>query len=126
MPQHTVHPMELLAVAAQYSALLFIGILAGLVVLGCLTGVIPLNGLLRIKGGRADGGFSPARVQVLVSTIAAALTFVTQSLSSEPGKLPDVPTGMLVSLGGSHGLYLATKLYAAFFSKPPRVEGRHL
>ena len=76
-----------------------------------LTGSINTRGMLHDKGG--GSGFSPARLQLLISTIAFAFYYIAQVVSNtQTGDFPPVPNEMLLLLGGSHMFYLGTKGFA--------------
>ena len=82
-------------------------VLAIIVFYRMLTGGINTSGLLHVKGGRS--GFSPARLQLLVSTIAFSCYYVAQVVNNTEGNFPPVPQEMLLLLGGSHMFYLGAK-----------------
>lgn len=73
-----------------------------------LTGSINTRRLLHDKGARS--GFSPGRLQLLMSTIVFAFYYIGQVLSNAtPKEFPAVPKEMLLLLGGSHIFYLGGK-----------------
>jgi hypothetical protein len=88
-----------------------IGFLLGglllVVIYQMLTGKINLNGLL--TEGRTRE-ISPARVQLLVLTLAGALFYIYKATTT-PGGLPEIPQELLLFLGGSHIVYLGGKTY---------------
>jgi len=94
-----------------------------------LTRAINMNGLLHDKGG--SGGFSPMRLQLIVSTLAFGIYYVGLVLTmKEPGSLPRVPQEMLLLLGGSHLFYLGSKTFALLLetlgvSKPGNKASRN-
>jgi hypothetical protein len=76
------------------------------VVHGLLTGHIRTRGLLSDEQGR----FSPARLQALLVTLAAAASYVASvAADPSPETLPEVPDAVLWLLAGSGGLYLSSK-----------------
>jgi len=67
------------------------------------------DGLLRAS----DGTFSPGRVQLLVATLGAAGQYLLAALH-DPTHLPNVPSGMLMAVGGSQAVYLGLKAWSIF------------
>jgi len=64
--------------------------------------------------------FSPERVQLLVFTLAAAFSYLTQVLNNaHPGTLPPVPDSWLAVLGGSNLVYLGGKAYSRLWPASP-------
>ncbi len=82
--------------------------LFAVLVIHLLTGQINTRGLLMKKEG--DRSFSPARVQLLLATLAAASQYLGLVLKDR-SHLPDVPQNWLLLYGGSHALYLGRRLY---------------
>ena len=79
-----------------------------------LTGTINTNGLLHDKGG--GRGFSPVRLQLLLSTLAFAVYYIGLVLTiKKPADFPRVPQEMLLLLGGSHLFYLGSKTVGLIF-----------
>ncbi len=111
----------LLPQLVRYIVLGFLFSLAAIVGIRVLTGEINTRGLLRTKSPTGEDSISPARVQLLVFTLAAAGNFLTDVLNA-PGSatLPEVPQSMLATLGGSHVFYLGSKA-VAFLSKTQRA-----
>ena len=89
------------------------GLLVGLAIVvfyRMLTGTINTKRLLHNKGGRS--GFSPGRLQLLMSTMAFVFYYIGQLLSNaKTGEFPAVPREMLLLLGGSHLFYLGGKAF---------------
>lgn len=86
-------------------------ILGGLLILisyRLLTGQIRTKKLLYDKGPTA-GGFSPVRLQLLMFTLAVAIYYIVEVLSSNTGKFPQLPNEILFLLMGSHAFYLGSK-----------------
>jgi hypothetical protein len=112
-----------LARALTYVPLIFIGVLAASVLPRLLTGGINTRHLF--YGRRSDGTlyFSPERVQLLVFTVWAALSYLLAAVENRSvGTLPEVPTTTLALLGGSHAVYLSGKAYSMLFSKITKGE----
>jgi hypothetical protein len=111
--------MLIAAQLIRYIVLGFLFILTGIIAVRLLTGSINTTGLLRSKSPQRDESISPARVQLLIFTLATAGSYLTQILKLRGTlQLPDVPQNTLIALGGSNGLYLGTKAYA-FLSRRP-------
>ena len=65
--------------------------------------------------GTKIGSYSPARLQLLMLTVAGALYYfslVMMSLRSGQPGFPDIPEKWLLILGGSHSVYLGGKTYS--------------
>ena len=85
--------------------------LAAIVFYRMLTGGIITKGLLDDKGSRS--GFSPARLQLLISSVAIAGYYIATALTNpNTGRFPTIPNEMLLILGGSHAFYLGSKTIA--------------
>lgn len=85
--------------------------LATIVAYRMLTGDIITKGLLQDKGG--SSGFSPARLQLFISTLVVACYYAGNALTSaNTGRFPTIPNEMLLILGGSHTFYLGSKTVA--------------
>jgi hypothetical protein len=96
----------------------FLFSLAAIISFRLLTGEINTSGVLRTKSPSGDNELSPARVQLLLFTLATAGTYLSEVLAAlGSGKLPDVPETLLAVLGGSNVFYLGTKAYAFFAQK---------
>jgi len=96
----------------------FLFSLAAIISFRLLTGEINTRGVLRTKSPTGDDEISPARVQLLLFTLATAGTYLSEVLASPgSGRLPEVPESMLAVLGGSNVFYLGTKAYAFFVQK---------
>jgi hypothetical protein len=106
-----------LPAAIQDVVIGFLVSLFAIIAIGLLTGDINTRGVLRTKSPFGDDTISPARVQLLLFTLATAGTYLTRALEARgTGKMPDVPESWLVTLGGSHLFYLGSKAHA-FFGK---------
>jgi len=105
----------------------FLGGLLIIISYQLLTGQININRLLYDKG--STGGLSPARVQLLVFTLAVAVYYVGEVLSAETAKFPELPNEMLFLLLGSHTFFLGSKMVSLVLDtlglskvqKPPTV-----
>ena len=96
----------------HFELLGFLCLLAAVVLFQIATGKISMNGLITHK----DGSFqvSPARIQLLLATLAASTTYFSQVAASTNGQLPDVNPQWLYLMGGSSGLYVAGKALAFY------------
>jgi hypothetical protein len=82
-----------------------------------LTGKINMNGLLLEKTGTGVGGYSPARLQLMLITLVAAFYFISEvanSIHNGTPQFPDVSQKWLLMLGGSHSIYLGGKVNSLF------------
>jgi hypothetical protein len=93
--------------------------LAAIVAFRLLTGAINTGGLLFDKtvgkDGEKLGTYSPARLQLLMLTMAAAFFYfslIVSNLHAGLLEFPDLPEKWLLILGGSHSLYLGGKTYS--------------
>jgi hypothetical protein len=94
----------------------FISGLACVIGYQLLTGRINTIGLLNDKAESRT--FSPARLQLLVATIAIAFYYIMQVLTNkDAGKMPELPDKFLLILGGSHTVYVGSKLKSLIASK---------
>lgn len=75
-----------------------------------LTGQINLGGLLTVEGET----FSPARLQLLVTTVSSLAAYATASLSAHA--MVPIHNGLLAVFALSHASYLGPKAYRAFSS----------
>ena len=115
--------MNILSTVLKYEIWFLVMGLALIVVYQILTGMINVKGLLHKKNG--DRGFSPARLQLLAFTIAGAISYLFLVLGNpESGTFPDVPLELLLVLGGSNLLYLASKFYSLFGDRPDSLLSR--
>lgn len=94
----------------HFELLGFLYLLAAVVVYQMATGRIKLNGLITHKNGTYQ--VSPERLQLLLATLAASVTYFTQAASSTTGTMPDVSNQWLYLFGGSSGIYVAGKAWA--------------
>lgn len=103
--------METMAQTLRIEIWIFLIGLAVIVLFQMASGAINMKGLLTDKGGGA--GFSPARLQLMISTISVAFYYIGQALTStNTGQFPTIPNEMLLILAGSHAFYLGSKTFA--------------
>jgi hypothetical protein len=109
--------VEALATVVAAELTVLIGGLAIVVVYGLLTGRINVVGLLSDKsaGKSRRAELSTARVQLLLATIVGALLWGL-SFAKSGGQIPEPPQDLLLLLGGSHALYLASKSGTRLFA----------
>lgn len=100
--------MKAIVLTLQIELWVFLLALAVMIGYRMLTGTINTKGLLSAKGDHLE--FSPARLQLLLATLAVAVYYIGEILVSSPlGGFPTIPNEMLFVLGGSHALYLGSK-----------------
>jgi hypothetical protein len=88
----------------------FVGAMAMIVAAALLTGRINLSGLLCVKTPSGARGLSPARVQLLLATILAGVTYLGAVINARhSGTLPEIPAAGLGAIGASQAVYLAAK-----------------
>lgn len=100
--------MQTLAIVARWETIVILVGLAG-VTLSKVLSSATFSGLLRSH----DGTFSPGRAQMLVLTVGAALQYLL-AVVHDPSQLPAIPQSMLLTLGGSHAIYLGAKTWSFF------------
>lgn len=111
--------MTTLRVLATYEITLIISALSLVVAGKLLNGDIDTGGLLQLKTPASPGQISPARVQLLLVTLAGAWQYLVQVLQHYSSHtLPDLPNELLAVFAGSHTVYLASKAIPAFLAKP--------
>src|SRR5438270_12046657 len=116
--------MTTLMMFARYEIGVLLAALTAVVVYQIITGRINTRGLLSEKTKDGVQGISPARVQLLLFTLAFAgyvLSQVTYSIanaaSGQPGQFPTIDVKWLLILGGSHSMYLGGKGLSMFRSQ---------
>ncbi len=89
--------------------------LAAVVLWQIVTGRIVIAGLLASKDADGRTSFSPARLQLLIFTVAVAARYLYSAFTS-PGQasLPSLPRGVVAALGGSQMVYLGGKVFSRF------------
>jgi hypothetical protein len=80
-----------------------------------LTRRIPLTGLLMHKD--SGGNVSAGRVQLLLATVAACGSYLTEVAKATNGKLPDVSANWLYVFGGSSGIYVLDKVWSMWSNR---------
>lgn len=99
--------MSTLMMFARYEIGFLLAALIAVVAYQILTGRINTRGLLSEKTTNGLGGVSPARVQLLLFTLAFAFYILSQIANSR--QFPTIDTKWLLILGGSHSIYLGGK-----------------
>jgi hypothetical protein len=95
------------ATILRYEMFGFLIAAASIVAWKLLTGAINTKGLFDTG---TDGTFSPARMQMLLTTVAAGFWYLGLVMNNQdPSQMPDVPNTLLLPLGGSHVIYLGAK-----------------
>jgi hypothetical protein len=97
---------------ARYEIEFLLAALAAVVGFQIITGRINTKGLLSDKAKNGVGTFSPARLQLLMFTLAIAfyvLSKVLNSIAAGAPRFPQIDMNLLVILVGSHALYLGAK-----------------
>jgi hypothetical protein len=105
----------LLANLATIVAALLVGGLFGVVVWKITTGEISLAYLLSVKNAAGRWEYSPARLQLLLFTLAVAASYLQGVIANPKGaSLPDMPPSVLAVLAGSQAVYLGGKAFSTF------------
>jgi len=107
--------MATLMMFAQYEIGFFLAALIVVVTFQILTGRINMRGLLSEKTKDGVGGVSPARVQLLLFTVAFAFYLLSAIINSR--QFPTIDTKWLLILGGSHSIYLGGKGFSLLRSQ---------
>jgi hypothetical protein len=98
---------ELLVAVLRLEILLLCATLLGLVGYRLLTGHISLSGLLSGETGRP----SPARIQLLITTLVATSVYLVRVLD-DPGSLPPISNVFYLLVGASQIIYVGGKAAA--------------
>lgn len=101
--------MHALATIGMYEASIILLGLAAVLVGGLLTGRIVVGGLLQADREDGSAHTSSGRAQLLISTIALAIVYLTQQLK-DPSRFPTVPLSVVGLMGASHAAYLVSKV----------------
>jgi hypothetical protein len=113
--------MARLIMFARYEIeFLLVGLLA-VVAFQIVTGRINTKGLLSDKTKKGVGTFSPARLQLLIFTLAVGfyvLGKVMILIAAGKPEFPQIDANVLVILGGSHALFLGAKSLPLSGSNP--------
>ena len=96
----------------HFELLGFLWVLAGVVVYQIATRQINMDGLITHKDGSDQ--VSPARIQLLLATLAASATYFSQVAANTSGTMPDVNPQWLYLMGGSSGIYVAGKAWTFY------------
>jgi hypothetical protein len=91
---------------------LFVYGLATIVIWKILRARINMRGLLMDKSRPSQ--ISPARIQLLISTIAVCVGYLQDSSALQQGNFPQVDSGWLFFFGGSSLIYSARKVFERF------------
>lgn len=105
--------MTTLMTFARYEIGFLLAALMATVAYQFLTGSIRMQGLLSEKTRAGIGGVSPARVQLLLFTLAFAFYVLSQIVYSR--QFPTIETKWLLLLGGSHSIFLGGKGVLSLF-----------
>ena len=113
--------MHSLFVLARIEIEVFLVALAMIVAFKLLTRTINTKGLLLEKTDSGSARVSPARVQMLLVTLAGAAYLISevtnsihQGTAQFPLQFPALDNKLLLLLGGSHSIYLGGKLNSVF------------
>ena len=98
--------------------LVFLYALGATILIQILTRRIPVVGLLAEKN--SAGQVSAGRVQLLLATIAASASYLTQVANTTNGKMPDIDANWLYVFGGSGGIYALGKAWTAWKNRKGR------
>ena len=93
----------------------FLYALAATIAFKMLTGRINVTGLLSQIGTTRN--VSPGRIQLLLATIAASASYLSQVASSTDGKLPGIDAKWLYLFGGSGSIYAFEKVWVTWIGK---------
>jgi hypothetical protein len=89
--------------------------LVAVIVVQFATGRINTHGLLRDKSLKGTESLSPARTQLLLSTLTIAVMYAYRVVASAgSGVLPDIPGSALAFVGASHVTYMLGKAITLF------------
>ena len=129
--------MLYLAKAAQLVTIFLLAALAVVIASKLIAGDIRCSGLMMVsKDPRrrdAPSEFSPARAQMLMATLLAAMYYLIQAIHNpSTDRLPDAPAALVGIVGGSQAIYLGGKVQSAWGLltgrgkiKPTRNEGEN-
>jgi len=102
--------MSLLLAAYRVAGLTLISALVTVVVIQFVTGTINTRGLVTDKNLEARESISPARAQLLFSTITVAALYVYRVVTTRgASSLPDVPGSVLAFVAASQATYAVGK-----------------
>lgn len=104
--------MDHLLVFVRLEVWFFLTGLLAIVAYKILTGGINFRGVLCEKVTTSKTkGYSVVRIQLMMFVLVSAFYYVSQVVDN-PREFPRVPNELLLTLGGSHMVYLAGKSYA--------------
>ena len=110
--------MSLLLAAYRVAGLTLISALVTVVVIQFVTGTINTRGLVTDKTLEAGESVSPARAQLLFSTITVAALYVYRVVTTRgASSLPDVPGSILAFVAASNATYAAGKAITVLSSR---------
>jgi hypothetical protein len=114
--------MKTLIILVRYEIEFLLAALAAVVTFQILTRRITTTGLLSVKDKKGVASFSPARLQLLMFTVATAayvLSKVMSSIANDPiPTFPEIDPNVLIVLGASHAVYLGAKTLSPSGSNP--------
>ncbi len=104
----------------NYFLIIWMSALSALVGFRLLTGRIDLTGVLSVEGtmaapSSARPSFSPARLQLLVTTVAGLAAYATASLSAR--KMVPIHDDLVALFALSHVCYMGPKAFRSFRKK---------
>lgn len=107
--------MDLLTTLATVEIGVLLGGFFGVVVYRLVIGEIPLAGLLSGKGLGGRPTLSPARLQLLIFTVAVAARYLGEVIANpRQDSLPPMSLGVVIALGGSQAAYLGGKAVSTY------------
>ncbi len=95
------------------STLCFLAATLAVILYHTLTGRVSMAGLLFERAPNGSLVYSPARVQLLLATVAGVGIYLSR-LNPNTSELPAMDPITLSGIGGSQTLYLASKAWAAY------------
>lgn len=105
------HSMSTLATFVGVETGVLLAAFAIVIAYQMLTGRISTKGMFTEK--KAEGGYSPIRLQLLVLSLAGLGVYLAEVIgSTDASKLPEVPVALVALLGGSNLVYLLGKSYS--------------
>lgn len=93
-----------------WAGLGFLLVLFGIVVFRVMTGEVRTRGLIEGTTPRGSRFVSAGRLQLLIVSLVVAAQYLTQVWHT-PQTFPDIPQHWLLFFGGSHVLYIGSKLH---------------
>jgi hypothetical protein len=102
----------------RVSTLCFLAAMAGIILHHILTGRISMAGLLYERAPDGRLVYSPARVQLLLTTLTGVAIYLSR-FDPNSGKLPTLDPAAVTGVGGSQTFYLISKAWAAYQARKP-------